>query len=162
MSFHKLRFTQGERIEARSGNWVRTGRTYLDFLISGDSLKNILEISDSELIGTLGWSGSMEVETKKVNELIGLEKSELESGRTCLYVCPECGHIGCGSVTVKIVYDQNIIIWKEFGWETDRGKPNLKEFKHISPLKFKRLEYMAVFEKLMKENKRYYRFNKGN
>jgi len=43
--------------------------------------------------------------------------SELISGRYSLYVCNECGDIGCGAITAKITKEKDAIIWSDFGYE---------------------------------------------
>ena len=81
------------------GGGVRPGQKYLDFVIDGQSLGDLLHIGD--MIGCLGW-GNPEYEAELVQELILEKPSDLETGRAMLYVCPECGDIGCGAITAKI------------------------------------------------------------
>lgn len=75
-----------------------------------------LAFQDFDLIGKFAWTSNDEYENKQLDEFLGLYKPELETGRTCLYVSPECGEIRCETVTAKIgVADQNVI-WRDFGY----------------------------------------------
>jgi hypothetical protein len=45
----------------------------------------------------------------------------------CLYVCPECGDLGCGALTAKVGRDGDYIVWSDFAFETglDVDPPDL-------------------------------------
>lgn len=48
---------------------------------------------------------SSEFESEYAGMLIGLEKSPLNSGRVPLYVCSECGDLGCGAITTEVAQE---------------------------------------------------------
>lgn len=39
--------------------------------------------------------------------------------RVALYVCQECGDLGCGAVTVAVNRDPGAITWSDFRWEVN-------------------------------------------
>ena len=122
-------------------------RSYLDFTISGQSLKTLLNLEKSDLITLFGWGENKDY-TKKILRIFRLqEKSNLQSGRIMLYVCPECGDIGCGAVTVRIEDLGDRIIWKDFGYETDHGGVT-KKYSDIPQVEFERQSYFQAFSKL--------------
>jgi hypothetical protein len=74
----------------------QTARDYFDFFVDGKSLHEILDLSDQ--IGCLGW-GLPEIEKHTIAQLLAKESPVPKSGRVPIYICPECGDLGCGAVT---------------------------------------------------------------
>lgn len=149
---HKLILGHGHRKgEAFNDGSTKADRKYIDFIVSGQSLGQILELPEFDLIGTFGWAENKEYEDKQIDEFLGQQKPELESGRTSFYVCSECGDIGCGAVTAKIELTEKTVVWKEFGYENDYSKPDLSGYTKIGPFVFDKIEYIKTFELLKKE-----------
>jgi hypothetical protein len=119
-------------------------RKYLDFIISGQSLGQLFGRSDFDIIGTFGWTENKEYENKQIDEFLGLTKPELKTGRTCFYVCPECGDIGCGAITAKIEVTEKNVIWKEFGYENNYSEPDLINYNEIGPFTFDKKQYSEI------------------
>ena len=65
-----------------------------------------------------------------------------------IYVCPECGDLGCGAITANIEFINNEVIWKNFGYEDDIGEPNLTDYQGIGPFVFDKKEYLGIIEQL--------------
>jgi hypothetical protein len=123
----------------RSGN-SKTERHYLDFVVSRCSLKELLGKKDTDLITPVGWG----LGTEHVVEVLTLRaKSELKSGRVAIYVCPECGDIGCGAITANVQDGGSVVVWSEFGYETDYG--GLTERYQCRALEFDRGAYLGLF-----------------
>lgn len=40
-----------------------------------------------------------------------------ESGRILLYICPECGDIGCGAYSAFIEHGGGTYVWRDFAYE---------------------------------------------
>lgn len=95
----------------------------------------------------------MEDNIKRINQFTGVEKPALLNGRTSLFVCRECGDIGCGAITVRISISDETVVWKDFGWETDYSEPRLDEFKAVGPFTFKKNQYIKLFEELLELTK---------
>lgn len=132
----------------------RTPRKYLDFVVSGQSLGNLLKVSDSDKIGVLGWTENIDAEVYQIDEFLGLEKPELETGRTAFYVCPECGDIACGGTTAKIVHADTAVIWSDFGYERSFAdtQADLSSYAHVGPYLFDRERHEQLF-KILKTKK---------
>ena len=138
-------YRKGEIFEGRS---TKTERKYLNFIVSEQSLKQRCGADSCELIGKLGWIGNKKCENQQIDELLGLVKPVLLTGRTALYVCPECGDIGCGAITAKIVENDKTIIWKDFGYENDYSEPSLTEYEQVGPFEFDKAAYRQMLEEV--------------
>jgi hypothetical protein len=90
-----------------------------DYNISGQSLTEYLRLSSTEAVTPLGWFSNKEVQSKALRQLRLQEKSPLVDGRVEIYVCAECGDIGCGSITVIIEDQGDKIIWRDFADQSD-------------------------------------------
>lgn len=99
----------------REGGGGKTRRDYLDFIIDGQPLS---EQIGSDLASCLGWFVPEE-NAKAVRRLLLEESADLPNNRRSLYVCPECGDVGCGAVTVVIERRGDKIIWRDFGFENN-------------------------------------------
>lgn len=60
--------------------------------------------------------------------LVAAGPALLPSGRCELFVCPECGDLGCGCVSCVAERDGEHVVWSELGWETDYDPDGLKRF----------------------------------
>jgi hypothetical protein len=127
----------------RTGGGGKTARTFLDFYVSDRRLLDLLAWPDADYITPLGW-GQVERQADSVAELLRRKKPSLKTGRYQLYICPECGDIGCGAVTVRIEREGEFIIWREFGFENDYDEPRLSEFTGIAPFYFEATAYFQA------------------
>ena len=123
----------------------QTPRDYYDFIISGQSLKKILDLEKADFISPFGWGTNKEYDKHILNVFRLKEKSELSSGRIMLYVCPECGDIDCGAVTAKINDYGDRIIWSEFAFETENNGIT-ETFDQIQAIEFDRASYFSAFQ----------------
>lgn len=135
-------------IENSNNNSAKSERKFIDFVISGNSLGQLLEVRKKDLIGTFGWTENIHYENNQIDEFLGLVKPQLKTERTSFYVCPECGDIGCGAITAKIEVKDNVVIWKDFGYENDLEEPNLSDYKKIGPYRFDKTEYAKTLEEI--------------
>jgi hypothetical protein len=131
----------------RPGGSNKTQRHYLDFLVSGQSLKVILGQKGADLVTLFGWGNNKEYEKHILKVFTLQDKSELKTGRLMIYVCPECGDIDCGAITASFEDLGDRIVWKDFGYETDYGGLS-EEYSDIEPIEFDRQSYFDAFSKL--------------
>lgn len=124
----------------RPGGGGKTERTYFDFYVSDRRLLDLLGWSDADYITPLGW-GQVKCQAYAVAELLRKRKPTLATRRYQLYVCPECGDIGCGAVTARIEREGDLVVWRDFGFENDYEEPRLGEFGGIAPLYFDAGDY---------------------
>ncbi len=123
-------------------------REYFDFIVSGNSLKTILNIETADFITLFCWDIiNREYKNHILNVFRLKEKSPLESGRVMIYVCAECGDIGCGAITASLKDFGDRIIWSDFGYETDYGGIT-ETYDQVKPIEFNRASYFAAFSKI--------------
>jgi len=125
----------------RKGGGGRTQRNYLDFVVDGQSLHDLLESGDN--IGCLGWL-SLDLEKVILEQLVTERLSELGNDRYAIYICAECGDIGCGAITVQIEKTEDGFVWHNFGYENnyDECMPHLERYRQIGAFYFKEVEYL--------------------
>jgi len=73
---------------------------FLDFVLDGKSLFETLGAPD--LVSCLAWFPAIDAVAKDVDRLLLRAPADFPNDRRSLYVCPACGDIGCGAVTVVI------------------------------------------------------------
>src|SRR6478736_1306610 len=86
------------KIELRPG-----AGSVLDYIIDGRPLLMHLRsrgCKDTDFISPFG--GSCEFESRVASWLLLRSKAPFPNGRIPLLVCPRCGDLGCGAVTVAI------------------------------------------------------------
>jgi len=88
----------------------RTRRRFLDFHADGQSL---YEAIDEDLISCLGWFTAEEDEHAAQRLLLAAQPDV--DRRVAVYVCPECGDIYCGALTVMIERQGGEFVWRD--WE---------------------------------------------
>jgi hypothetical protein len=125
----------------------QTPREYFDFFVSGNSLRRILNIETADYVTLFGWGTNQEYDRHILNVFRLKEKSQLDSGRAMIYVCPECGEIDCGAITANIKDFGDRIIWDDFGYETGYG--GLTEtYDQLKAIEFERTSYFSAFSKI--------------
>jgi hypothetical protein len=122
----------------REGGGGRTQRDYLDFVVDGDPLS---EKVGGDLASCLGWFVP-EQNAKAIHRLMLKEPADLPNNRYSLYVCPECGDLDCGAVSVAIERAGDKIIWRDFGFQTGYDKTvRYEELESIGSFTFDRAQY---------------------
>ena len=96
----------------------KTERWYLDFVVNGSSLFELVEAGRYDLVGVLGW-GDERFAVDVRDALLLLRPPTLPSGRVPVFVCPECGGLGCGAIGARIDRDSDSIRWSDFAFEND-------------------------------------------
>lgn len=86
-----------------------------------------------------GWDN---LNKHSLRQLLLQEPPETESGRSLIYVCPECADIGCGTYGCKISKVGEEYIWSQFAYENGYEEPEL--IKDIGPFRFSATEYKNV------------------
>ena len=130
--------------------WVfdrRRGKR-LDFVVSGRSLYKELRRRGYDVVPRLG-SNLVPVDST-TRRLLLLEKAgDMASGRVALYVCPLCGDLGCGAVSVRITRENTDIVWSEFEWESD-CEDHFLAIENLGPFRFRGTEYRHAIQTFQK------------
>jgi hypothetical protein len=127
----------------REGGGGRTQRDFLDFIVDGQPLSELV----GDQVSCLGWFVPKE-NAKAARRLLLKEPADLPNNRRTLYVCPECGDIGCGVVSLVVERAGDKIIWRDFGYENNyEGIIHAEGFAGVGPFRFDRAEYEEALGK---------------
>jgi len=133
------------RIGARYPNGTfKSERHFLDFVIDGHSLWEKVG-KPRDLVSVFCFEFSLQETVKAVNRLLLTENAEIPGDRRLLFICSECGDIGCGAVTSRIVRDGQTVIWRDFGYENDyEDNIRLHEYQGVGPYSFEWVRYEDI------------------
>jgi hypothetical protein len=85
-----------------------------------------------------------------VLQLLGRAPAELPGGRLALYVCPECGDLACGAVTVSMESTRDDVVWRDPGHQSTAEPDKYFElFEGLGPFRFARSQYEAALVPLL-------------
>ena len=76
-------------------------KQYLDYLISGQPLREHLGITSESSVTPFGFFSNKEEQKRILKEFKVQQKTQLSGDRIELYICECCGDISCGAITVK-------------------------------------------------------------
>lgn len=127
---HALLERQGS---SRLGGLSVQARISADFVVNGTSLLQTLAKADgghSDFMGRFV-AGYPEFNRSAADELLG--RAAPETGdHLLLYVCPECGDIGCGAYAARVQRHAGNYMWLDFlyvnGYEAPRSISTLGPF----------------------------------
>lgn len=126
-------------------------RSFYDLIVDGKSLFEQFIDEDSDMVGHFGFYNDVKLNLQVIDEFQLKDRSKLESGQSMLFVCRECGDIGCGAITVKIKEIGDQIIWSNYKWENDDEESYDSDFIDFQVLKFNKVEYLDVLEVIRKK-----------
>ena len=141
MSFAKLSHVNLHRPGTVVSGVTTTQRDSVDFLVDGESLLACLVKMNGGHGDFMGCfvRGFAEAKAQALNELLFEVDARPEQRRVGLYICPECGDIGCGRFSVMVELRAEEVIWSKFAYENGDDEPSV--FEEIGPFKFEFLEY---------------------
>jgi hypothetical protein len=97
----------------------------MEFVVDGERLGQILgpflgygDATD-EYVPVLVTDWPADIALEDFDRLLGAGAPPQLGGRTAMYVCAECGDLGCGAVTAVVEVDGDKIVWREFGYQND-------------------------------------------
>jgi len=98
--------------------------TYLEFTVNGTPLLHQLRAGADVVLDYVGviQDGWPIESVAAIERLLGLASGDLPDGRVSLYVCPECGDLGCGAITASLEFEPDLVTWRAFGIQTDNDK----------------------------------------
>ncbi len=129
----------------RVGGGGRTERRYLDFVIDGVSLCSRF---DADFIPPLGWF-TVEAQLAMIERLRRKLPPDLAHDRTSLCICPECGDLGCGAISVSVEGGAGVVEWKDFGIQNNyEDAIHRQGFEGIGPFTFDGARYHALLTRV--------------
>jgi hypothetical protein len=98
----------------------KQGRRFLDYAIDGERLYPRMLRRGFDTVTPLWLDAPMpRYGVESVERLLGTRPGDAPQGRVCVYVCPECGDLGCGAVTIRLVLTDHSVEWRDWGYQND-------------------------------------------
>ena len=120
-----------------------------DLLVNGLSLRAMVD--NSQLASRFAVEQKAIDPYDVVTDFMG--SSQASHGRMPLFVCPMCGDIGCGAVTLKVERQDYVIIWSDFRYQTSMSVEDTEHYySQVGPFTFDIGQYKAVIESLLDEH----------
>jgi hypothetical protein len=119
------------------GGSHQSARRYADFVVDGRSLGQSMKSAGYDLVSvfTAEWENSYLEEAKQ--RLLLQRDSDFPNGRRALYVCGECGDLGCGAVSIIVEFHNESVVWRNFGYEnTWEEIVRVEKLQSIGPFRF--------------------------
>lgn len=124
-------------------------------VINGRPLREVLDAAGEDpAAGEVGayvpvlvhdWPGGL---PDDVLVLLG-ERAPQVAGRVPVYVCPDCGDLGCGAITVAVYRARDTVIWRDFGWDDLGGADDDPVRLAVPAMTFDRREYEAELRRFV-------------
>ena len=122
----------------------KSERHFLDFVVNGRSLWQAVG-EGNDTVSILCAEFVMDETIAALERLLLQREADIPSGRRSLFVCAECGDLGCGAITALMVKDGNSILWKDLGRENNYEKEvEVGPFRNIGPFAFDAARYQYV------------------
>lgn len=136
---HKILFRPG----TNSGSATTQERRSVDFTVNGASLLSTIVKIDGGHADFMGCVvlGFPEQNAQAAERLICVASPDSESGRILLYVCPECGDIGCGAYSAFVERSGGTYVWRDFAYENGYEDP--RPISGVGPYTFESSQYEA-------------------
>lgn len=129
----------------RLGGDSKTERPWLEYLVNGQPL--LPQLPPSDRISPLGWGDYPAYELMAIRQLLLEEPSELPNGRVPIYVCPECGDLGCGAVTALIQRDGDLLHWSQLGYENNwEEELRIEGYAGVGSFQFRYTDYREALD----------------
>jgi hypothetical protein len=104
--------------ESFTNRTFKSERRFLDLVVNRVSLWERLGKSH-DMVSVL-CADFVESETLKAVDRLSLESdADLPNDRRSLFVCAECGDLGCGAITISVKRAVDTVVWSDFGYENN-------------------------------------------
>lgn len=147
MPFTQLDYFTLHRPASSTNGATVVERHSSDFLINGKSLLTLLvkiNGGHSDFMGCFV-RGFPENTEQSLSELLVEVSAGPAARRVGIYICPECGDIGCGRYSVVVERTVDLVVWRDFAYENGYEDPWI--IKELGPFQFVPLQYeLAVRE----------------
>lgn len=120
---------------------TKSERHFLDFVIDGESLWEALG-KPYDMVSILCAEYSSDETAKAVGRLLLNVNADLPNDRRSLFLCSECGDLGCGAITAVVERQGKTTTWKAFGYEnTYEDNVVLDAYTTVGPFTFDAAAY---------------------
>jgi hypothetical protein len=144
MRLSTLQLAPMHRVGGRSdtGGTTKDRQTF-DFVVDDRSLAELLGVNQSDLVGRLD-RDDRGANVQSVRVLTGDATPDFGTNRVMLFVCPECGDLGCGAITAAFRSDGEVLTWSDFKHENNYDEAMSTSFPQVGPFTFDARAYRRV------------------
>lgn len=136
----ELRLLTRSGVKYADGRY-KSERHFFDFVVNGQSLWEALG-KRHDMVSILCLEFSVDETAKAINRLLLNEKANLPNERRPLFVCSECGDLGCGAISVGVDKRGGTLTWKSFGYENNyENRVEVDDYSTVGPLTFDAVAY---------------------
>jgi hypothetical protein len=144
-----LEIRQRSAVKFPNGN-TQSERNYVDFVVDGQSLCEQAIRAGYDLVSVLAREWVPEEREKSLRRLMLVDPADFPHNRRSLFVCGECGDLGCGAVSIVIDFSEDMVTWREFGYENNYDEQvHFDKLKDVGPFKFSLQEYKDTLARAM-------------
>lgn len=122
---------------------------FLDWTIDGVALRTLVPVQEQTPLFLDGDKAWREAAVRTLCRLLGHLPGDFDDGRVALLVCPLCGDLGCGGYSVEVVFGQDVVEWRAFGWQTDYEPFDDPEEYRFTGASFERKAYETLLGDLL-------------
>ena len=143
----KSKRRNGERI---SGGTFKSERNYIDFVIDGISLSEIVRSAGHDLVSVFTKEWVPEEREKSLRRLLLLEPADFPNNRRSIMVCAECGDLGCGALSILVESSEEEFVWRDFGYENNYEEElHVDGLRDLGPFHFESRAYKEILADAM-------------
>jgi hypothetical protein len=131
-------------------------RHTVDFLVNGVSLFAATRAHDRDLWGCFSpdylmhENESARNENSRIAKIFSFESPPpIKLNRAALFICPTCGDLGCGAITLELSRDGGRVRWSRFAYENDYDESwtDYERYATIGPFEFAVDDYLATIRR---------------
>lgn len=144
--FSKLELKREQRLgeDILGETATKTQRDFFDIVVDEVSIWSLVQKHGLDYISCLQIPSARETR-HAIARLLLQSPPDAPSNRYSLYICPECGDLGCGALTVSIESLENKFIWRDFGFQNNYDDEINLLSGEIGPFTFRKEEYVTLF-----------------
>jgi hypothetical protein len=130
--------------ETHTNGTYKSPRGFLDVVVDETSLRE--RLGEPDLVSVLCFDFALPETLKAADRLLLRADADFPNDRRSLFVCAECGDLGCGAVSVPISRVDELVVWSDFGYEnTYEEQVSREPYKGIGPFQFDSKQYESAF-----------------
>lgn len=135
-------------VEPSMTRWNDGEARFLDWTIDGVALRSMVPTQEQTPL-FLDDDVWREAAVETLRRLLGELPGDFDDGRVALLVCPLCGDLGCGGYSVEVVFGDDVVEWRAFGWQTDYEPFDDPEVYRFIGARFERKAYETLLGDLL-------------
>lgn len=146
-------------IESKGDEHRERPLPFLDFLVNDRPLRDLLDVPEDWEQQPLHETTALRDDWRPkaamdyLDRLLGVLPGDYDDGRVSLLLCPVCGDLWCGALSMELTLLPQTVTWQKFGWQGDADDDEPQPFPERS-FTFDRSEYEQLLRGLREHYKK--------